>query len=121
MNKNIINYFSSEKLRLKANFHTHTILSDGMMSAEDAVSLYSKLGYHVLALSDHDIYKEYSGDKVSPLIIPALEITKGGCHVLQVGSGIHVAPNSDRQEVINAIKKNGAFSVICHPNQTLLF
>ena len=40
--------------RFKANFHTHTTRSDGRMSPQDVVDSYHKLGYKILALTDHN-------------------------------------------------------------------
>lgn len=38
----------------KANLHTHTTRSDGRMSPQDVVDSYQKLGYKILALTDHN-------------------------------------------------------------------
>jgi hypothetical protein len=38
----------------KANFHTHTTMSDGRSSPREVIDRYSELGYAVLALTDHD-------------------------------------------------------------------
>ncbi len=37
-----------------ANFHTHTTYSDGEYTPHDAIDAYKELGYHILALTDHD-------------------------------------------------------------------
>lgn len=39
----------------KANLHCHTNLSDGSYSPEEVKSLYKKLGYSIVAYTDHDI------------------------------------------------------------------
>lgn len=41
-------------LRCKANFHTHTTMSDGGGAPADVIDLYAKMGYGALALTDHD-------------------------------------------------------------------
>ncbi len=38
----------------KANFHTHTTMSDGRERPEQVIDRYSALGYSILALTDHD-------------------------------------------------------------------
>lgn len=38
----------------KANLHTHTARSDGSVTPQGVVDNYSKLGYHILAISDHN-------------------------------------------------------------------
>ena len=40
----------------KANLHCHSILSDGRKSPEEIKELYKKLGYSVVAYTDHDIF-----------------------------------------------------------------
>ncbi len=41
--------------RYKANFHTHTTVSDGVMNPHTAVDRYHELGYDILAITDHDV------------------------------------------------------------------
>ena len=38
----------------KANFHTHTTMSDGTASPDAVIDAYAGLGYRILALTDHD-------------------------------------------------------------------
>lgn len=40
--------------RFKANFHTHTTMSDGRSTPQEVIDEYARLGYAVLALTDHD-------------------------------------------------------------------
>ncbi len=40
--------------RYKTNFHTHTTRSDGCLNPHEVVDRYHKLGYSVLALTDHN-------------------------------------------------------------------
>lgn len=40
--------------RHKANFHTHTTMSDGMERPDTVIDRYAGLGYSILALTDHD-------------------------------------------------------------------
>lgn len=37
-----------------ANLHTHTIYSDGSYAPHEVIDMYKDLGYHILALTDHD-------------------------------------------------------------------
>lgn len=37
-----------------ANLHTHTVYSDGEYAPQEAIDAYKKLGYHILALTDHE-------------------------------------------------------------------
>lgn len=47
-------FVSREDLQFKANLHSHTTLSDGKLTPEEAVSAYKAHGYQVLALTDHE-------------------------------------------------------------------
>jgi hypothetical protein len=39
---------------LKGNLHTHTHLSDGLLSPQEMIARYKELGYDFLAITDHD-------------------------------------------------------------------
>ena len=49
----LVNPFEKAGKWYKANLHTHTTLSDGQVSAVEAVARYRQVGYQVLALTDH--------------------------------------------------------------------
>ncbi len=59
----------------KANLHCHTNVSDGALSPIQVIDLYKKLGYSVLAITDHDVFSDYSKEFCSDefLLIPAIE------------------------------------------------
>jgi hypothetical protein len=40
--------------QFKANFHTHTTRSDGRMNPQTVIDNYHRLGYHILAITDHN-------------------------------------------------------------------
>lgn len=46
--------------RYRANFHTHTTVSDGLMNPHEIVDLYHAHGYTILAISDHDTHNNFS-------------------------------------------------------------
>ena len=37
-----------------ANLHTHTTESDGKLAPAEVIDLYKDLGYHILAITDHN-------------------------------------------------------------------
>ena len=41
-------------MQYKANFHTHTTRSDGRLNPDTVVDIYHALGYHILAITDHN-------------------------------------------------------------------
>ncbi|WP_066633681.1 PHP domain-containing protein [Desulfolucanica intricata] len=44
-------------LRCKANLHTHTTESDGLLYGADVITRYKNAGYSILAITDHDNYR----------------------------------------------------------------
>jgi hypothetical protein len=61
--------------RYKGNLHSHTTLSDGHLSPEEAAELFRSRGYHFLCLSEHDRYTDHTRTLNRPdfLILPGLE------------------------------------------------
>ena len=53
--------------RMKINFHTHTTVSDGMKTPEEAAALYKAAGYDAIALTDHYVFS--AGGSLSGLKI----------------------------------------------------
>ena len=109
-------YPIDRRFALKGNLHTHTDRSDGKRPVQDVIDDYAGRGYDFLMISDHDLYLDLSTvDPRGMLLIPGTEISAEGIHILQVGANEHVAPNPDRQTVIDDINRTGAFPVLCHP------
>ena len=102
---------------LKGNLHTHTANSDGPRSPQCTVDDYAERGYDFLMLSDHDHLTDPSTlDARGLTLVPGNEITAEGSHLLHVGARSVIAPDPDRQKVIDAIVAEGGFAVMCHPN-----
>jgi hypothetical protein len=111
-------YFSDRKFEwLKGNLHTHTTRSDGLPTAAAMTRHYAGLGYDFLGLSDHDVLSDYRNvDPAGLLLIPGNEISVNGSHVLDVGARMLVAPDPDRQNVVDQIRRESGMAVLCHPN-----
>ena len=102
---------------LRGNLHTHTTRSDGRGAPQETIDTYARLGYDFLALSDHDLPADYSGlDPRGMILLPCSEVSEGGGHVLAVGCRGRIAPDPDRQKVIDAIRAAGGVAVLPHPN-----
>lgn len=43
----------------RGNLHSHTTVSDGMLTPEEAVKYYKENNYHFLCLSEHEIYTDF--------------------------------------------------------------
>ena len=59
----------------KGNIHSHTTISDGMLTPEQSVKLYKENGYHFLCFSEHDIFTDYREqfNTETFIIVPAVE------------------------------------------------
>ena len=70
-----MNLLPAVKRYFKGNLHTHTNISDGLMTPEEAVALYQKLGYQFLCLSDHNIIANHSDKNTEDfLMLTGVEI-----------------------------------------------
>ena len=61
MNK-FVNPFELPGNWYKANLHTHTTRSDGQLPPDERIAQYRDAGYHVLALTDHGVTCDVSGE-----------------------------------------------------------
>ena len=103
---------------LKGNLHTHTTFSDGRRSPEVVIADYQQRGYDFLAISDHDFHTppaDYQAG-TSLVLIPAVEVTAMGPHMLQLGLQERLEPDANRQIVLDEINKRGGLAVLNHPN-----
>ncbi len=102
---------------LRGNLHAHTTGSDGARSPQAIVDVYAALGYDFLMISDHDHFTDPAElDPKGMVLIPGVEVTADGEHILQVNATTRVEPNPDRQVVIDAIVQDGGFAIVTHPN-----
>jgi hypothetical protein len=103
---------------LRGNLHSHTTVSDGTRPAEEVIADYEQRGYDYLAISDHDQFvdpRSYQ-DRTKLILLPAVEVTARGPHILHIGATEPVEPSENRQEVVDRIAAQNGFSVLNHPN-----
>ncbi len=115
--------FDKDGIWLRCNLHAHTTESDGLLGPNQLAKLYSRAGYDLLAISDHDDLTELPETTGDLLLMPASEIslrapqTKGPLHVLALG--IDGMPEVNRAmalaEVTALIADKGGLAVIAHP------
>jgi hypothetical protein len=103
----------------RGNLHTHTTMSDGARSPEAVIKDYEQRGYDFLSISDHDVFVK--PDKYQRLtamtLIPGVEVTANGPHILHVNARTLVPPHEDRQQVLDDIgQQPEGFAVLNHPN-----
>jgi hypothetical protein len=111
-------YFDTGYTWLKGNLHTHTTMSDGTRPPEEVIADYERRGYDFLAISDHDVYtptRDYQA-RTSMVLLPGVEVSALGPHILQVGIEEALEPDRDRQRVLDAITARGGLAVFNHPN-----
>ncbi len=105
---------------LRGNLHCHSQQSDGSAPPQEVIAAYAAAGHGFLMLSDHDTlttterYAQW--DAHGLVLVPGSEITRDGPHLLRVGGDGEIAPDEDRQRVIDAIGAAGGLAVMNHPN-----
>jgi len=111
----------------KIGLHTHTTLSDGHVSPEEAVRIYKEAGFDAIAITDHWLYNgESETDGLK--ILSGCEYNLGGGDTIDgvmhiVGVGMRYAPditrNTSRQETIDRIIDTGGIAIFAHPAWSL--
>ena len=83
-------------MHLKGGLHIHTTCSDGELSIEEVIHVYSGLGFDFIALTDHDFllqpdcYKSITKINTDLIIFKGVELTvfeKGYVHVNKIDGG----------------------------------
>lgn len=109
----------------RGNLHTHTTVSDGRYTPEEAIALYQWMGYDFLALTDH--WKLSQGGRWQDmLLLPGIEldtmVEHEGYHI--VGVGLRHMPQVNRgaspQALIDAVCAAGGRAILAHPSWSLL-
>lgn len=105
-------------MRLKIDLHVHTIYSvDSLITPEEVVYYAKKRGLDAVAVTDHD--RLDSALRMSKeqdfLILPGMEITSLGGHVLAFNIQDPVTKGLTTEETVDRIHKAGGIAVACHP------
>ncbi len=118
--------FSDSLPFFKANFHCHTLNSDGRLSPEECVNFYQSAGYRILAVTDHrTVTSPPPSDGM--LFLPGIEIDYvlpgQWVHILGIGMegsiGRQWDPSGTPQEGIDLICSLGGIAVLAHPAWSL--
>jgi hypothetical protein len=97
--------------------HAHTTNSDGALAPQEVVDDYAARGYGFLMIADHDWLTDPAAlDPRGMALIPGVEVTARGPHILHVNATQALPPHADRQKVLDAIQTDGGFAVVNHPN-----
>ncbi|MCS7060242.1 MAG: CehA/McbA family metallohydrolase [Anaerolineae bacterium] len=111
-------YSNHSALWLRGNLHAHTTISDGDRPPEQVIAAYEQLGYHFLALTDHDALapiRDYQ-PRTHLTLIPGVEVSARGPHILQLGLEVVQEPAIDRQRVLDVITAHSGLAIFNHPN-----
>ncbi|MFP4217619.1 MAG: PHP domain-containing protein, partial [Salinarchaeum sp.] len=100
----------------RGNLHTHTDASpDGAWSLETVVAVYADRGYDFVAVTDHDNATPVETvDDVT--LLPGIEVTANGTHVVCLGTDNVVSPHADHQRVLDEAAAAGGIGILPRPN-----
>ncbi len=107
----------------KGNLHTHTTLSDGVLSPDEIADLYGSRGYDFLALTDHWKLSETKLHRSGILLLSGVEydfgrnVREGIFHIVAVGFEKDPCVTRDMtpEEAIARIHAAGGLADIAHP------
>jgi len=107
-----------KSLGLKIDLHVHTCYShDAVTTLEEVVTYSKKRGLDGVAITDHDTLlgalKLVKKSKL--LVIPGIEITALGGHVLALNITKPIPPKLDLSETVQRIHEAGGIAVAAHP------
>lgn len=111
----------------KGNLHTHTSISDGLLSPQECIKLYRNKDYDFLAITDHNEFmKGYEEDKF--LLLGAIELhindftARKAFHITGIGleDNFCFEEMKTPQEIINQIKHHKGMAILAHPYWSLL-
>jgi len=106
-------------LRLKLDLHVHSLHSqDCVTTIEEIFSSCIAQGLDGFALTDHDSMQgipEAVEKRGSLVVVPGLEVSARGAHILALDSREPIPPGLDIQETVELIHEHGATAVLAHP------
>jgi len=118
-----INFYGEELNAYKANFHMHSIVSDGKLPLIDTVNLYRDEGYDILAATDH--YKTNPVSRMDTgdlLLISGMEFHPDGPRgiklhfvALNIPENFEDPSELPAQEAIEAVRNAGGECILAHP------
>ena len=120
---------------LRGDFHMHTKHSDGQLTPQERVLEAWRLGYDVIAITDHGKLAAYpearpTADSLGMLLIRALETGVAGHeHMVALGVSADYTPRNPHQwaeqlgqktvyyqDEMSAIRKAGGLLILAHPH-----
>lgn len=109
-----------------ADLHMHTTESDGTASAREVLDYVAELGtLDVIAITDHDVLDAslwaYEQRSKYPFdIVPGMEVTSKGGHVLALWVTKPIQKGMSLAETTAAIHEQGGMAILAHPFELLV-
>jgi hypothetical protein len=108
----------------KGQIHFHSTVSDGIATMQQMATAYKQLGFDFIAPADHDAMGSDPGVDGLLWIAGVEETANGFEHIVAFGATGNIGygyqdeavPRLSPQEMINAIRSQGAFPILAHPN-----
>ena len=104
-------------LGLKIDLHVHTCYSyDALTTLEEVVTYSKKRGLDGVAITDHDTLLGATrlSQKTKLVVIPGIEITALGGHVLALNVTQPIPPKLSLSETVKRIREAGGIAVAAH-------
>jgi PHP domain len=106
-----------------AEIHSHTLASDGMVSAVELVRAAAAIGLHVLCVTDHDTIADLgpateSGAALGVDVVRGEEVTASfppGIHIVGLFLDRQIRMHMSVEDTVDAIHDAGGLAVIAHP------
>lgn len=106
----------------RADLHIHTNASDGKASVKELLNFVTNKRPHLtaIAITDHDILDAslwaYERNSFYPFdIIPGVEVSARGCHILALWVTNSIPQNMDIADTVAAIHELGGVAIMAHP------
>jgi hypothetical protein len=106
-----------------AEIHSHTLASDGMVSAVELVRAAAAIGLHVLCVTDHDTIADLgpateTGAALGVDVVQGEEVTASfppGIHIVGLFLDRQIRMHMSVEDTVDAIHDAGGLAVIAHP------
>ncbi|HUU89323.1 MAG TPA: PHP domain-containing protein, partial [Candidatus Glassbacteria bacterium] len=106
------------KKQVRVDFHVHSMYSsDSIITPKDLTVFAKKRSLDAVAITDHN---QIDGaltlaNKTDLLIIPGIEVSTEGGHVVGLNVKQNIPKNMSVDETVDCIHKAGGLVVACHP------
>jgi hypothetical protein len=106
-------------LKITLDLHVHSVYSrDGANTIDTIRQRIEEAGFHGYALADHDTMEglpEALKNRGDLVVVPALEVTARGAHVLALEPNETIPMGLSVAETVDKIHEQGATAVLAHP------